>query len=170
MSIASTSKSVIQDTKAHSLSPNPLITIDLDVHSKKRTIEHVASLISTRCDFCINDILESLILRERLGSTAIGSGIAIPHGRLAHLDKAIATLVLLKEPVDFDAADKMPVRIVFGLIIPEDQSEQHLTLLRSIASIAQDPTALHILNSNKDAHVIFHWLKNRNPELASLML
>ncbi len=170
MSIAKSSQTENQLIKNSQYPDNPLICVDLNVGSKKRAIEKIASLMSRRCQSCLNDILESLVQRERLGSTAIGQGLAIPHGRLAGLKQPIGALVLLKDPIEFDAPDKLPVKILIGIVVPENDTDEHLSLLRSIADIAQDPTAMHILNTNRQPEVLYQWLNNRNPKLAKIML
>ena len=146
----------------------PLISIKVEVSCKKRAIESVADLISSHSTLNLCDVFDSMNQRERLGSTAIGEGVALPHGRLKECTQAVGAIIILKDGIDFDAPDKKPVDIVFGLVVPEDSCDEHLMLLRSIAEIASDPTALHILRST-DAPALYQWLNNRNSDLAKIL-
>ncbi len=152
-----------------SLSSTPLIAIDVEVSCKKRAIEAVATLISEHRQLHITDVFNAMIQRERLGSTAIGEGVALPHGRMEEYTTPVGAIVVLKQPLEFESPDKKPVSILFGLVVPEESCDEHLTLLRSIASIAADPTALHILGSTKDPNALLQWLNNRNADLAQLL-
>jgi len=102
--------------------------------SKKRLIEHISNFIADNIeDAQSDDIFDRLIAREKLGSTGIGEGIAIPHSRLRECQDTIGALFVLKEPVDFDAIDRKPVDIVFVLLVPEEATEQHLQTLKMLA-------------------------------------
>lgn len=104
--------------------------------SKKRVLEQIASLVArdlTGVDE--QDIFESLIAREKLGSTGFGNGIAIPHCRLPGCSSPICAVLRLDTPVDFDAIDGAPVDLLFVLLVPEEATDAHLELLRQIASM-----------------------------------
>lgn len=102
--------------------------------SKKRLIEHISNFIADNIeDAQSDDIFDRLIAREKLGSTGIGEGIAIPHSRLRECQDTIGALFVLQEPVDFDAIDRKPVDIVFVLLVPEEATEQHLQTLKMLA-------------------------------------
>ncbi|HWR78827.1 MAG TPA: PTS IIA-like nitrogen regulatory protein PtsN [Pseudomonas sp.] len=104
--------------------------------SKKRVLEQIASLVArdlTGVDE--QDIFESLIAREKLGSTGFGNGIAIPHCRLPGCTSPICAVLRLDTPVDFDAIDGAPVDLLFVLLVPEEATDAHLELLRQIASM-----------------------------------
>ena len=104
--------------------------------SKKRVLEQIASLVARDlADLDNQDIYESLIAREKLGSTGFGNGIAIPHCRLAGCSAPISALLRLDTAVDFDAIDGAPVDMLFVLLVPEDATDAHLELLRQIASM-----------------------------------
>ncbi|WAJ36744.1 PTS IIA-like nitrogen regulatory protein PtsN [Pseudomonas sp. GOM7] len=104
--------------------------------SKKRVLEQIASLVARDLDELDNqDIYESLIAREKLGSTGFGNGIAIPHCRLAGCNAPISALLRLDTAVDFDAIDGAPVDLLFVLLVPEAATDAHLELLRQIASM-----------------------------------
>ncbi|MFS2122519.1 PTS IIA-like nitrogen regulatory protein PtsN [Pseudomonas sp. Pseusp97] len=104
--------------------------------SKKRVLEQIASLVARELPgFDSQDIFDSLVARERLGSTGFGNGIAIPHCRLTGCQSPISAILHLDHPVDFDALDGAPVDLVFVLLVPEAATEEHLELLRQIASM-----------------------------------
>ncbi|MEM5530668.1 PTS sugar transporter subunit IIA [Gammaproteobacteria bacterium AS21] len=128
-----------------------LLTTDLVIHnlevaSKKKTLDHISSLISNSVQDLEHDtVFTGLIERERLGSTGIGEGVAIPHCRLDETDKAIAVFIKLNEAVDFDAIDKAPVDLVFALVVPSNSAEEHLNTLAQLAELfssAQNREAL----------------------------
>lgn len=107
--------------------------------SKKRLLETISQIAATKLvGITRQDIFESLLNRERLGSTGIGLGIAIPHGRLANASQPVAVLITLAEPIEFDAIDNQPVDIIFALLVPESQHENHLQTLASVARRMND--------------------------------
>ncbi len=109
--------------------------------SKKRVIEYVANFLADKIpDAQADDLYEYLIAREKLGSTGIGEGIAIPHSRLSECEDTIGALFVLENPVDFDAIDRVPVDIVFVLLVPTEATEQHLQTLSMLAQkFSQQP-------------------------------
>ncbi|MDO9220579.1 MAG: PTS sugar transporter subunit IIA [Thiobacillus sp.] len=121
----------------------PLITSDtslLDVSftSKKKLFEHAAELFAQIYSLKSTDIFTSLFERERLGSTALGCGIAIPHGRIKGLKHACGAFYRLQTPLEFDAPDNLPVSICFILLVPQDANEQHLQILGELAQLFGD--------------------------------
>ena len=106
--------------------------------SKKRVLEFISTFLAENTDFIDADALyHELLARERLGSTGIGEGIAIPHCRLPGCPKITGVLLKLQTPVDFDAADDTDVDLVFALIVPDEQNDEHLQVLSSIAELMQ---------------------------------
>ncbi|UUY10390.1 PTS IIA-like nitrogen regulatory protein PtsN [Pseudomonas sp. J452] len=104
--------------------------------SKKRVLEQIANLVARELpDLDGQDIFESLIAREKLGSTGFGNGIAIPHCRLPGCAAPISAVLRLDAAVDFDAIDGAPVDLLFVLLVPEAATDEHLELLRQIASM-----------------------------------
>ncbi|MCC4270387.1 MULTISPECIES: PTS IIA-like nitrogen regulatory protein PtsN [Marinobacter] len=120
--------------------------------SKKRVLEFIAERIHFQ-DEILSDtqIFNNLVSRERLGSTGIGEGIAIPHCRLEGLDRVIGVLMTLEEPVDFDAIDNQPVDLVFALIVPKEATSEHLELLSQLAERFNDSTFCARLRQCEDA-------------------
>jgi PTS system nitrogen regulatory IIA component len=121
----------------------PLITadtalLDLSFTSKKKLFEHAAELFSSTHGLKSPDVFTSLFERERLGSTALGFGIAIPHGRIKGLKDAAGALYRLKTPLEFDAPDNQPVVLCFILLVPKDANEKHLQILGELAQLFGD--------------------------------
>lgn len=120
--------------------------------SKKRVLEYIAHLIATNQPEIDEDILfESLVAREKLGSTGFGNGIAIPHCRLIGCNAPISAVLHLEAAVDFDAIDGEPVDLLFVLLVPEAATDEHLELLRQIAGIfEQDDVRERLRNAPND--------------------
>lgn len=112
---------------------------DVAVSSKKRAMEVLGGLlVEAGAPLTESEIFNGLIARERLGSTGLGHGVAIPHGRFAALDRTIAIMVHFSQPVDYDAADGEPVDLVVALMVPEASTEEHLQLLAGLAEMFSD--------------------------------
>lgn len=121
----------------------PLITpdttlLDVSFTSKKKLFEHAAELFAQTHGLKPTDIFTSLFERERLGSTALGYGIAIPHGRIKDLKDACGAFYRLRTPLEFDAPDNLPVTLCFILLVPKDANEQHLQILGELAQMFGD--------------------------------
>jgi PTS system nitrogen regulatory IIA component len=131
----------------------------VDGSSKKKVLELIGQLAAPRLSGTTSfDVFQSLLNRERLGSTGIGMGVAIPHGRLASANKPVAILMTLSAPIDFDAIDNQPVDIIFALLVPEDQHEQHLQTLASVAQRLNDKNctrALRDAQSDQELYDLF---------------
>jgi len=109
------------------------------VGSKKKLLEHITELlIKNHPQVSGDEIFESLVNREKLGSTGLGKGVAIPHGRIKSLDQPLCAFIKIDEPVDFDAPDKQPVDLVFALLVPEESTEEHLQVLSMVAKMFSD--------------------------------
>jgi len=121
------------------LSPDRVVCRD-DIGSKKRLLEQLAELLGSSSQSLPQQaIYESLINREKLGSTGLGKGVALPHGRLAALQQPVWAFIRVEPPIDFDASDGEPVDLVFSLLVPEESTEEHLQVLSTIAEIFSDP-------------------------------
>ena len=121
----------------------PLITpdtvlLDTSFTSKKKLFEHAAELLAETHGLKSTDIFTSLFERERLGSTALGYGIAIPHGRIKGLKDATGAFYRLKSPLEFEAPDNQPVSLCFILLVPKDANERHLQILGELAQLFGD--------------------------------
>lgn len=113
--------------------PVSQIVLDLEVSSKKRLFEQAGLLLENEAGLARSDVFDCLFSREKLGSTALGQGVAIPHGRHASVKKAVGAFFRLKEPVAFDAPDGKPVSLVFVLLVPEEATGEHLEVLSKLA-------------------------------------
>ena len=111
------------------------IFLDTEISSKKKLLELIANIVADQTQMPESAIYNNLLNRERLGSTGLGHGFAVPHARVENLDKTIGCLFRLKEPVNFESPDNQPVDLVFTIIIPQEATEEHLIILSSLASI-----------------------------------
>ncbi|MDT3281597.1 PTS IIA-like nitrogen regulatory protein PtsN [Shewanella scandinavica] len=119
--------------------------------SKKKVLELISDLVAAQYPtLSSQEIFESLVAREKMGSTGIGNGIAIPHGRLTDIEQPIAILIKCEEPIAFDAIDKQPVDILFALLVPADQCQQHLSTLSCMAEKLSDKQILKQLRKTHD--------------------
>jgi len=122
------------------LLPPANVVLDLQSSSKKRAFEQAGLLFENNHGIARARVFDSLFARERLGSTGLGQGVAIPHGRIKGLKEAIAAFVRLAEPIPFDAPDGRPVGLLVFLLVPEQASQQHLDILSELAQMLSDRT------------------------------
>jgi len=109
------------------------------------------------------DILDALITRERLGSTGIGHGVALPHSRLAGIEEPLAALVTLTDGVDFEAIDDVAVDVVVGLLVPEECNDEHLQILATLARRFKDAEQRDAIRSCTDAKALMSYLTSTSP-------
>jgi len=127
--------------------------------SKKRTIENISNVLANNTEAIATDtIFQGLLERERLGSTGLGKGVAIPHARVPGLTHTIAALLVLETPIDYDSADGKPVDIIFGLLVPEDGNEQHLQNLSRLVTLLRDPDTCESIRNTEDPDKLFDLL------------
>jgi len=122
------------------LLPPASIALDIDVPSKARLFEAAGALFAASSGLDAGAVASSLAAREKLGSTGLGQGIAIPHGRIKGLKEARGAFLRLKQPVSFDAPDGKPVSQVFVLLVPEQATDLHLQLLSELAQMFSERT------------------------------
>ncbi|WP_277074644.1 PTS IIA-like nitrogen regulatory protein PtsN [Simonsiella muelleri] len=127
------------------------IVLDLDVSSKKRLFEEVGKLLETDSGLSQSDVFDCLFAREKLGSTGLGHGVAIPHGRHANVSHITAAFVRAAEAIDFDAPDNQPVSLIFVLLVPEQATGEHLEILSHLASQFSDKNVRELLQKCTDA-------------------
>ena len=120
------------------LLPATNIRLDLAAGSKAGLFDAVGSLFEANCGLARSSVVGSLVAREKLGSTGLGQGVAIPHGRIKGLTEAQGAFISLADPIDFDAPDGKPITQVFVLLVPEHATEQHLQLLSELAQMFSD--------------------------------
>ncbi len=123
------------------------IILDAETSSKKRLFECVAQLFAAQSGLPQSEIFDCLVARERLGSTALGQGVAMPHGRHASVSAATGAFIRLKEPIEFDAPDNKPVSLVFVLLVPEAATSEHLELLAHLAGRFSEKSVRDALQS-----------------------
>ena len=139
--------------------------------SKKRTLELVSELFSdVHSSLTQNDIFNGLVARERLGSTGLGHGVAIPHGRFKFIQQAALAVIRFRDSVDFDAVDGQPVDLVFALMVPENSTEEHLELLAAIAGMLRNPVMrerLRQAQTPEEIEAVIQDYHPRSPEQAA---
>lgn len=114
------------------LTPSQVL-LDLEASSKKRVFEQAGMLFESHLGLARSIVFDSLFAREKLGSTGLGQGIAIPHGRIKGLKQAAGAFLRLSTPVPFDSPDGRPVSLLFVLLVPEQATEEHLQILSELA-------------------------------------
>src|ERR1043166_1951242 len=132
------------------LLPESNILLDLEATSKKRLFEQVGQLFEDSAQIARSTVFDSLFAREKLGSTGLGQGIAIPHGRIKGLDRTLAAFVRPKQPIPFDAPDGKPGGQVFVLLVPEQATEERFQLLSDLAEMFTEPPLRDQLAAEND--------------------
>jgi len=142
------------------LLPTSNILLNLDAGSKKRVFDQAGLMFENQQGIARSTVYDALFAREKLGSTGLGQGIAIPHGRIKGLKEAVGGFLRLAVPVQFDSPDGMPVSLIFVLLVPEAATEQHLQILSELAqafssrsfreklATAEDPAEIYTLFMN----------------------
>ncbi len=141
-----------------------------EVASKKRVLEVLSERLATgQAGLAARPVFDSLIGRERLGSTGLGHGVALPHGRFSQSEQAIGAFVKLRKGVDFDAIDRQPVDLVFGLLVPDHYTDEHLKILAYLAEMFSDQDFCRQLRAAESVEVLYEWLSGwqsaRSPSL-----
>jgi PTS system nitrogen regulatory IIA component len=136
------------------ITPSAIIPA-LKVNNKKQTIQEVAAKAAELTGESERAIAEILLQREKLGSTGIGNGIAIPHGKLPKLGRLFGLFARLERPVDFEALDGQPVDLVFLLLAPEGAGADHLKALARVARLLRDGEVAQKLRESRDAEALY---------------
>jgi PTS system nitrogen regulatory IIA component len=131
------------------------ILASLKANSKKQAIQAVAEKAAAMTGVEEREILETLLQRERLGSTGVGGGIAIPHGKLAKLDRIFGLFARVAKPIDFEALDDQPVDLIFLLLAPETAGADHLKALARIARHLREPGIAGKLRASTDTAALY---------------
>jgi nitrogen PTS system EIIA component len=150
-----------------SLLPLTNVIVDLDVSSKKRAFEQAGLLFENNQGIGRSDVFDSLFTREKLGSTALGQGIAIPHGRIKGMRDAQGAFLRLRTPIPFDAPDGKPVNLIFVLLVPERATDLHLQILSELAQMFSDKDLRRKLAESPDAATIYQLITRWEPNAAS---
>ncbi len=132
------------------LLPISHVLLDLDVSSKKRLFEQIGLLFENENKISRAAVFDALFAREKLGSTGLGHGVAIPHGRIKSLRDTLAVFIRTKDGVPFESPDGEALRLVFAILVPEHATEQHLNLLSELAQAFSDATLRQALLDEPD--------------------
>jgi PTS system nitrogen regulatory IIA component len=136
------------------VAPNAIIPA-LKANNKKKAIQELAARAAELTGLNERAVLEVLQQREKLGSTAVGNGVAIPHGKLPKLGRLFGLFARLEKPIDFEALDGNPVDLIFLLLAPEDAGADHLKALAKVARILRDPDIARKLRESRDAEALY---------------
>lgn len=139
------------------------VLADLDAGSKKEAFEKIGLLLENSLHIAPGKVADSLLAREKLGSTGLGHGVAIPHGRLKALREAVAAFAKLKSPIPFDAPDGKPVSLLLVLLVPERANDLHLQILGELAQIFSDKHLRERLLACTDSTELHRLLTEWNP-------
>lgn len=133
------------------------------IGSKKELLEAIGELLRDSSDLAPSAVFDSLFAREKLGSTALGYGIAIPHGRIKGLKATTCAFLRLAEPVDYDAPDGMPVDLVFALLVPAVATDLHLQILAELAQLFSSKEMRERLRAGEDAAALHTLIREWTP-------
>ena len=149
------------------LLPAHNVVLDLDVSSKKRVFEHAGLMFENNQNVARSQVFDSLFAREKLGSTGLGQGIAIPHGRIKGLKEAVGAMIRMREAIAFDSPDGKPVNLIFVLLVPERATDLHLQILSELAQMFSDDEFREQLLKAASADVMHRLIAEWQPHAAS---
>ncbi|EHS7465598.1 PTS IIA-like nitrogen regulatory protein PtsN [Vibrio cholerae] len=129
--------------------------------SKKRALEIISEIAALHTGQNATELFECMLSREKMGSTGIGNGIAIPHARMSDSENAVAVLLQCEEPIEFDSIDNRPVDLLFALLVPEDQCKEHLKTLACMAERLNDKQILKQLRNAASDQELFNIMVNQ---------
>jgi PTS system nitrogen regulatory IIA component len=139
-----------------------------EIRSKKRALEEISRLLAAGTpELARDDILVSLSSREKLGSTGLGGGVAIPHGRMRGIENSVGAFLRIGNGVDYEASDNHKVDLVFGLLVPQNCNEEHLKILASLAEMFLDETFCAKARAASDPRTLHELLVNYAPAAAA---
>jgi nitrogen PTS system EIIA component len=118
----------------------PNVALDVDVRDKGQALDCAARVFENNQGLSAARVFECLMAREQLGSTGLGKGVAIPHGRMRGLKRAAAAIVRVKDPIEFGSPDGQPVRLLVVLLVPDHATQQHLEILSELAQMLSEPS------------------------------
>jgi PTS system nitrogen regulatory IIA component len=146
------------------LLPAANVLLDLDAGSKKRVFEQAGLLFENNHSIGRGIVFDSLFAREKLGSTGLGQGVAIPHGRIKGIKDAVGALVRMREPIPFDSPDGAPVGLIFVLLVPERATDLHLQILSELAQMFSDQPFREQLAAAPDAAAAHRLITEWQPD------
>jgi len=148
--------------------PANFLTLErIDCHnqaaSKKRALEEMGKLLaSITTDLTRDKVFDHLLERERLGSTGLGHGVALPHARIKGLSQACGALIHLEHSVDYDSIDGAPVDLIFGLLVPHDATQEHLQILATLATLFSNEEFRSQLRQANDRNDVMALMQNES--------
>ena len=140
------------------------VSVNDSCKTKKSILEKISDLLSKPSGVSRNDIFKKLYEREKLGSTSIGKGVAIPHARIQNIEYPFLSIIILDEPVEFDNIDNLDVDIIVSIIVPEKNYSKHLELLAYLSSKLDDPSVRRELRQARNSSQIIKNLYSENLE------
>lgn len=143
------------------------ITLSLSAKSKKHVLQEMSATAAGLTGLSERDIFDTLLQRERLGSTGVGQGVAIPHGKLADLTEIVGLFARLEKPIDFESVDGEPVDVVFLLLAPESAGADHLKALARISRFLRTPSSVEELRVAGSSDAVFSILTEAEKEHAA---
>ena len=143
--------------------PAENVVLDLECSSKKRAFEQAGLIFENNCGIARSSVSDNLFARERLGSTGLGHGVAVPHGRIRGLKAPLAAFVRLSEPIPFESPDGEPVKLLIFLLIPDNVTQQHLEILSEIAEMFSDRAFRSAMAEDTDATSLHQRLVSWQP-------
>lgn len=150
-------------TNLSKILPPENVVLDLEVSSKKRVFEQAGLIFENNFGIARSIVTDNLFARESLGTTGLGYGVAVPHGRIEGLKMPMAAFVRLLTPVPFEAPDGKPVNLLFFLLIPQNVTQQHLEILSEIASMFSDNACRTFLSNEPGKEKIHDFIINWKP-------
>jgi PTS system nitrogen regulatory IIA component len=136
------------------LSPDAIIP-SLKATNKKQVLQELSDRAARISGLSAREVFDALLQRERLGSTGIGEGVAIPHGKLSKIKRIFGVFARLERPIDFEALDGAPVDLVFLLLAPEASGADHLKALACAARMLRDANAVSMVRATRDSHALY---------------
>jgi nitrogen PTS system EIIA component len=138
----------------------------VEAASKKRVLEQLGQrLAESSQDLTQDEVFDALLERERLGSTGLGKGIALPHARMSKITQSVAAFIQLPEGIDFDAIDSQPVDLAFAMLVPEEATEEHLQLLAKLAQMFDDSEFCSDLRSAGSTERLLQLIRHQEAKL-----
>ncbi|MBH9551727.1 PTS IIA-like nitrogen regulatory protein PtsN [Inhella gelatinilytica] len=143
--------------------PAQNVQVGVDATSKKRAFEQAGLLFENHQGIARASVTDNLFARERLGSTGLGHGVAIPHGRIKGLKNPLAAVLRLQQPIGFDAPDEEPVTLLIVLLVPEAATQRHLEILSEIAEMLSDRELRERLKTDTDTGALHRLITQWQP-------
>jgi PTS system nitrogen regulatory IIA component len=143
------------------------VVLNLEVSSKKRAFEQAGLIFENNSGIARSIVSENLFARERLGSTGLGHGVAIPHGRIKGLKKPVAAFIRLAEPIPFESPDSEPVHLLIFLLMPDNVTKQHLAILAEIAEMFSDSSIRAELSNETDPVAVHNLIMAWQPQITA---